>query len=115
MRIFVLAFLLLCAFPAFSAEKLVTESFEITIDVRCEEGVVGCDNVKYVGVSKKTGASITLIGAEMHTKCADGVTPCRFLGYLFKKGKVTYTVTENGYLSVKQGNKVLVQEQGVWK
>jgi hypothetical protein len=51
----------------------------------------------------------------MHTRCADGVSPCRFLGYVFVDGTTTYTVWANGTLSVKQGRTVLLQEQGAWQ
>jgi len=101
--------------PAAATQRLVTDSFEITIEVRCSEGVVGCDNVRYTGVHRKTGRSIKLVGQELHTRCADGVTPCRFLGYAFKNGNVSYAVWDDGTLSVKQGERVLVQEKGTWQ
>ena len=40
----------------------MTEPFRITITERCEEGDVGCTNVGYVGVNKKTGDTIRLSG-----------------------------------------------------
>jgi len=97
------------------AQRLVTDSFDIEIDVRCEEGVVACDKVRYTSVNRRNGKSITLRGKDLHTRCADGVTPCRFLGYVFRNGKTTYTVWENGTLSIKQGSKVLLEEQGTWR
>lgn len=109
------ALLLLFPLSSMAAQRLVTESFDITIDVRCEEGVVGCDKVHYTGVHRKTGRAIKLIGQERHTRCADGVTPCRFLGYAFRNGNVIYAVWDDGTLSVKQGERVLVEERGVWQ
>lgn len=95
------------------ADTLTTPSF--VIDIRgCEEGVVSCDNVVYTGTSKKTGKSIRLHGRTLHTLCADGVTPCRFLGYEFRKGDVYYRVLEDGRLLVMQGKKILVDETGEW-
>ena len=68
----------------------------------------------YTGTSKKTGKSIKLRGKTLHTLCADGVTPCRFLGYEFRKGSVYYRVMEDGSLLVMQGKKILVEETGEW-
>jgi len=81
----------------------------------CDEYAVTCDNVKYVGVSKRTGKSITLTGKTVHTVGADGVTPARFLGYMFKNGKTTCFVGEDGELRVTRGSRVLVHERGIWK
>jgi hypothetical protein len=114
MKAWLAALLALFSLSGF-AQRLVTDSFDITIDVRCEEGVVACDKVRYKSVNRKNGKSITLNGKDMHTRCADGVTPCRFLGYVFRNGKTTYTVWENGILSIKQGSKVLLEEQGTWR
>ncbi|WP_050479831.1 hypothetical protein [Herbaspirillum rhizosphaerae] len=96
------------------ASTLTTPSFVIEIHENCEEGSVGCDNVSYLGTSKKSGKSIKLRGKTMHTLCADGVTPCRFLGYEFRNGATSYQVQENGGLLIMQGKKVLVEEVGTW-
>ncbi|MFN0161435.1 MAG: hypothetical protein ACKVQQ_09405 [Burkholderiales bacterium] len=98
-----------------AVQTLRTASFEVRIDQRCPEGYVTCSRVHYTGTSRKTGKSITLVGSTLHTTCADGRTPCRFLGYVFRNGKVVYTVLENGLLSVKEGDRVVVEEQGEWK
>ena len=97
------------------AEILDTPSFIIHIKVNCEEGNVTCEKVTYVGTSKKTGKSIALNGKTLHSKCADGVTPCGFQGYEFKKRTMLYQVLEGGELVVMHGDKVLVQEHGTWK
>lgn len=96
------------------AETLATPSYRISI-AGCKEYVVSCDNVKYVGVSRKTGRSISLTGRTVHTIGPDGVTPSRFLGYEFRNGGTTYFVGENGSLRVTRGSKVLVEEQGKWE
>jgi len=96
------------------ASTLSTPSFTVTIEAKCEEGVVSCDLVNYVGTSKKTGNSVTLKGKTLHTKCKDG-SPCRFLGYEFKSGSTLYRVWEEGRLEVRQGSKVLVDEAGDWE
>ncbi len=98
-----------------SASTLTTPSYKITVEVRCPEGSVTCDDVRYVGVSRKSGKSITLTGRTVHTIGADGVTPSHFLGYEFKSGRTTYFVGEDGELRVTCGSKILVQETGVWK
>jgi hypothetical protein len=92
---------------------LDTPSFKITVDVRCPEGEVTCDDVKYVGVSKKTGESLTLTGKTAHHLDADG-TPTRFLGYIFKNDGVTYFLSEEGKLRITRGGKVLLKESGTW-
>ena len=110
------ATLLLLGFASVGqARTLTTASFEVTIETRCEEGNVTCDDVSYTGVSRKTGKSISLKGSTHHSRCADGVTPCRFLGYVFRNGDINYVVTEEGLLVVSRKSKVLMQEAGNWK
>jgi hypothetical protein len=48
--------------PVIAAHEAVldTPTYNVTIRSVCEEGVVDCDNVEYVGVNKKTGATIRL-------------------------------------------------------
>ena len=96
-------------------QTLDTPSFTITIDVRCDEGSVTCDDIRYVGTSKKTGKAMRLTGRTRHTTCADGVTPCRFLGYEFKNGATVYFLSDDGELIVEQRGKPLLREKGEWK
>lgn len=105
------------AFPSFTFE---TENHIVEITPRCPEGYVSCDRVEYKGIDRKTGATLALRGKTMHTTCADGVTPCRFLGYRFRNGKALHHVWddgngENGTLEVKVDRKVLLMERGAWK
>jgi len=97
------------------AQTLVTPNFRVTIQIRCAEGNVTCDDVRYVGRHRRTGKSISLTGRTHHTLCADGITPCRFLGYVFQNGRVRYFAGEDGLLRVTDGEKVLVEERGAWK
>lgn len=113
-RFILLTALLLLAVQA-RASTLTTPSFVIEIKVNCEEGNVTCDNVTYIGTSKKTGKSITLRGKTKHHPCADGVTPCQFQGYEFRTGTSYYRVLEDGSLLVMQGKKVVLEEKGRWK
>ena len=93
--------------------RLDTPSFKITVDVRCPEGEVTCDDVKYVGVNKETGEKIKLTGKTAHHYDADG-TPTRMLGYIFKNDDVTYFLSEEGELRITRGDKVLLKESGTW-
>lgn len=95
--------------------KLETPSYSVNIEVLCAEGDVSCDQVRYSGRSKKSGKAITLKGKTAHTLCADGVSPCRFLGYRFQHGKLSYFVSDDGLLQVTQGGKTLVEETGQWQ
>jgi hypothetical protein len=98
------------------AATLTTDSYVVTIATNCEEGSVTCDNVTYRGLSKQTGKAITLKGSTKHTTCSEGITPCRFIGYEFKSGNITYLVLDSGLLQVfKDKSEVLLAEQGKWK
>ncbi len=97
------------------ADTLTTASFSVQITVNCAEGDGVCDDVSYRGVNRRSGKSLVLRGKTMHSLCADGVTPCRFLGYEFRKGPFQYVVYENGGLLVTRGKKVLVEESGEWQ
>ncbi|KST69596.1 hypothetical protein BC008_04530 [Mastigocoleus testarum BC008] len=95
-----------------SAETLQTKNFRVKITRNCPEGYIACDNVKYVGKNLNTGDSIRLTGKTLHRSCADGVTPCQFIGYEFRNGNHLYRVTEDGELQVYKGKKLILQEKG---
>jgi hypothetical protein len=97
------------------ALTLDTPGYTVSIEIRCAEGEVACDDVAYRGVSKKSRRAITLKGRTEHLTCADGVSPCRLVGYVFASGEYRYFVSEAGELVVKQGTKVLVKETGKWQ
>ena len=110
------ALFLAASIPALRAGTtgtLDTPSFKIKIDVRCEEGEVTCDDVKYVGKNKKTCDSLELTGKTAHHMDGDG-TPGRFLGYIFKNKGVTYFLSEEGLLRITKGDDVILQENGTW-
>ena len=98
------------------AETLETPGYRITLTPECSEGEVSCQHVLYRGVSKKTGSAIELRGGMLHQPCAEGATPCRFLGYRFENRGVVYFIGADGTLRVisADGN-VLLQERGVWQ
>ena len=99
-----------------SAETLTTDNFIIKIERGCEEGEVTCDTMKFifspVGIDKKQAVA----GKTVHTKCADGITPCAFQGYEFLADGAKYFIHNSGVLEVTdiEGNQLLV-EQGKWQ
>jgi hypothetical protein len=101
--------------PDESAQILDTPGFTVRIEVQCPEGNVSCETVAYRGENKRTKQVLSLMGRTAHIACADGVTPCRFLGYIFRSGAYTYFVSQAGELVVSKGDKQLVRESGVWR
>ncbi len=97
-----------------SSATLTTKNYVVTVTPNCQEGNVTCDDVIYVGRSKTTGQTITLEGHTLHRWCADGVTPCQFLGYEFKNGRFIYSVLERGVLKVEKNGHSLINEKGEW-
>lgn len=97
------------------ADTLTTASFSVQIRVNCAEGNVVCDDVRYEGTNRRSGQSLVLQGKTLNSLCADGVTPCRFIGYEFRNGPFRYVVYDSGSLRVTRGDKVLVDEPGEWQ
>jgi hypothetical protein len=116
---FVVGALMLANSPIL-ADTLTTPSFKITITEKCEDGEVPCDNVSYLGVSRKTGKTIQLKGKTLMHYCPDdqgdgpGKTPCHHQGYEFHNGAVTYLVLNDGRLIVDRGKTRLFEETGDW-
>lgn len=106
--------IILGAMAKADAGVLLTPGYVVVIAEHCPEGVVGCDNVTYSGVDRASGAAIALRGKAWMHLCADGVTPCHHQGWIFRSGKMTYTVTDQGELSVQRGAKVLLDQKGKW-
>lgn len=111
----ILLSLCLMVSPWCNGALLMTANYVVHVTQNCAEGNVTCDDVTYIGQSKKSGRSITLTGHTLHRMCADGVTPCEFLGYEFKNGHVTYSVLASGMLCVKQDGRLILHEQGTWR
>ena len=93
------------------AESFNTKNFSIKITGNCPEGYVTCNNVIYQGTDLRSGESIRLKGKTHHTICKDDVTPCRFLGYVFRNGSYLYRVTNMNILEVYKGGKLILSEQ----
>ncbi|WP_347366187.1 hypothetical protein [Vibrio vulnificus] len=93
-----------------------TDNFELEFHNECGEGEVTCEKVRVffslIGIETKQEA----LGKSIHSLCADGITPCRFLGYELRSDGVRYIVYESGVLSVvdDSGNELLL-EQGAWE
>jgi hypothetical protein len=97
------------------AAVMVTEKFVVVIAERCPEGDVACNNVTYTGVNRSTGESVTLKGQAWVRMCADNVTPCQHIGWLFKNGEYTYRVRETPpLLEVERNGKTVLEQQAVW-
>jgi hypothetical protein len=94
------------------ADTLKTKNFNVKITRNCPEGYVTCNDVTYYGRHRKTNASIYLTGKTIHNNCADGVTPCQFLGYEFRNQQYLYRVTADGKLQVYKGRKLILEERG---
>lgn len=91
--------------------RLETETYRIEV-IGCEEGVVVCDDVTYYGTHKETQESIIIEnGKTLSTMCADGVTPCRFIGYEFIKDGYTYTIYDEGRFVIKDPTGEVILEE----
>lgn len=113
---FIAPVLALCAPPApVRAAVLVTARYVVVVTEHCEEGDVACGEVSYTGVNRETGESISLQGEAWVRYCADGVTPCQHLGWVFRRGSVVYRVTETpAVLSVERDGKRVLEQPAVW-
>ena len=96
------------------AGVLVTPGYAVVVAESCTEGDVACADVVYTGVSRRTGASLTLHGQAFSSPCRDGTTPCRHLGWRFASGSVVYTVTDDGALLVTRDGKLVLSQRGTW-
>lgn len=107
--------LLLIASPFSSSETFITKNFTIEIHSMCEEGNVTCDEIQFTLSVKGFESKKIVTGKTIHTRCADGVTPCAFQGYLFVTNDAKYFLYHSGVLEVvdKQDNPLLL-EQGEW-
>ncbi|MBO2594883.1 hypothetical protein I6M54_08510 [Shewanella algae] len=93
---------------------LETDGYKIEIEINCESEML-CDDVSYIGQSKKSGNKIRLTGRTVHTVCNDGVTPCTFQGYEFQNGSINYFVSVFGELSVtNQHGELILEQSGQW-
>ena len=94
---------------------LDTFRYRVTITIPCPETELTCNRVGYRALDKRSGGSMTLTGHTEHEMCADGHTPCRFLGYAFARKSFRYFVSEGGELIVHKGQKEVLRELGHWQ
>lgn len=101
--------------PVDAAQTLTTPSYTLTIDVRCEEGVLGCPDVAGHAVRHHTREAFAMAGEEVFRPCGDGVTPCQFLYYRFEQNGTEYLVGDDGTLTILRAGQVQLQESGEWR
>jgi len=110
-----LAFVFVVFSSVVFGETLITDNFTIQIEHGCKEGEVTCEKIKFTyspaGIEQKK----IVMGKSLHTKCADGITPCAFQGYEFLADGAKYVIYKSGVLEVidNENNQLLV-EQGKW-
>lgn len=114
MKRIILGLALLAVGSLAQAGYLVTDSYVMAIKSGCEEGNVTCDKTLLVMKSRSSGNTILMRGNTLHRMCADGVTPCQFVGYRFQHSGVTYTVFEPGKLLITRASETLLEESGHW-
>ena len=102
-------------FSNVSAQTLVTDSFKIMIEYDCNEGEVTCDKIHFLINAAGSDEKKSYIGNTLHSICADGITPCTFLGYEFEAHGLKYIIYTSGTLEVinYQGKQTLL-ETGKW-
>ena len=118
LRLIALLSAVACPFGAVASDSaliLETKSHVVVLVEHCPEGDVACNDITYVGVSKKSGDSIRLKGKSVHSMGSDGVTPSRFLGYSFINGQTKYFIENDGTLSISQKGRVSTEQKGIWK
>ncbi len=101
--------------PPADAAVLVTEQFVIVIVEQCPEGDVACNNVKYTGVNRSTGETLTLKGQAWVRMCADAVSPCQHIGWQFRNGDYVYRIRETPpSLIIERNGRMLIEQKATW-
>lgn len=112
-----LAMAALCFTANFAgAQTLTTESYQVDVTSLCPEGEVACQQMSFALTVKESGDIQHYDGRTLYRLCADGETPCQFIGYRFRDGKRQYTLFDNGALEINCGAGLeIVREQGQWQ
>lgn len=111
-----LALLLFAASGPLLAQTWVSNRYVIELDRQCLEGDVTCDMYEITLVDRSRGERQVMYGQTLHTVCADGVSPCRFMGYQFAGKDLRYRLYETGTLEVyDRDNKIVRSERGEWR
>lgn len=111
--LFVALFVLSAAAFCADAAVLETPTYTVTIDNPCAEGAV-CEKVGFEAVTKKGGKTTTLTGKTTHNLDRQGA-PVAVLGYEFRSGRTVYFVSLDGTLTITQGQKHVLREEGKWR
>lgn len=90
---------------------LYSENYKVNIEHDCLEGCVSCDNIRLVLYNNNTKEVSEHVGSTWHTTGSDGVTPSRFLGYVFEDDNKTYRVMNNVLQIIQDEDIVLVEEE----
>ena len=72
---------------------------------------MSCDNIRLVLYNNNTKEVSEHVGSTWHTTGSDGVTPSRFLGYVFEDDNKTYRVMNNVLQIIQDEDIVLVEEE----
>ena len=114
--IIILCFLCLFSGSAISAE-LVTQHYRLNVVVNCGEGQITCDDIDLTAINRQSQKIIFQTkGHTRHVMCADGITPCRFLGYECKIKNMTFFLAEDGTLTITADKSdIVINEKGEWQ
>ncbi len=99
------------------AETIVTPSLMLVINSRCEEGVVGCEDMTLTMVVRQTGETVLGVGRALHVRLADG-SPGAFSGYQFlmgggdKDAKTHVTLDPSNMVRLAVNGTIVLSEQG---
>lgn len=89
-----------------------TNTYYLTQIGRCEEYVVNCFDYTLIMYHRKTGELTQVKGESLHSLCADKVTPCQYLGTIFKKGEMKYFLNDGASaFKILKNNKVILEEK----
>lgn len=98
---------------------LNTADYEVTLVSHCAEGEVTCARIVGQLLDHESDQTVALNGSTLHRLCADGQTPCRFLGYELTGEEYEYRILENGQLTIKRcdelGCEAIYNARGSWR
>lgn len=94
------------------ADTFVTPTFVVIVINHCEDGFLGCKDVSYFGINRRSGANIVLKGFATTRSCAGTNDICEETGYMFRSGDITYEISRFNVLTVTRGSELLLEEQG---
>ena len=87
-----------------------SKTYRFSIERRCQEGWVSCNNVQLEIYNKKTGENLRILGSTHHSTCADGISPCRFIGYIFKKDDLKIVIDYQNIVLIRNGTQILREQ-----